>query len=534
MLKKILYTLYILVMVCMAAATLVEKYRGTDFAHASIYGSWWFTGLWALLTLAAAAWFVRRRVRRLSTAALHLSFAVILLGALLTHVTGWQGAVHLRMGMPTSTYYENIRGGDVVERRLPFEMRLDSFAIKYHDGTQAEADYMSRFTITAGNGNTTGEVSMNKIYSYGAMRFYQSSYDPDMQGSILSVNSDPWGIPVTYAGYGLLFMSLVWILADPKGAYRRLLGHPLLKRGLLSLVCITVFTHGIRAATVLPEETAERFGRLNILYNNRVCPLQTFAIDFTKKLCGSAGYKDYTPEQVLTGFIFWGEEWSAEPIIKLKHGAMRDRLQLPGRCSVNTFFNPVMGGYILGPYVNEYYHGHNDKFHQQVADTDDRLMMVMNLRRGTLLKVFPFTSNGKTTWYPPTGNITDTLIDEAHRKYMQNVFSLIYQEAKAGNNAHINLILDKMLKYQRLNAGTSLPSDARIKAERIYNAVPFATILFIVNLTAGLLLLGRIRKTLASGVYRRRRPARSLSDGSHYMSCAALDYQRARAHGQRI
>ena len=490
MLKKILYTLYILVMVCMAAATLVEKYRGTDFAHASIYGSWWFTGLWALLTLAAAAWFVRRRVRRLSTAALHLSFAVILLGALLTHVTGRQGAVHLRMGMPTSTYYENIRGGDVVERRLPFEMRLDSFAIKYHDGTQAEADYMSRFTITAGNGNTTGEVSMNKIYSYGAMRFYQSSYDPDMQGSILSVNSDPWGIPVTYAGYGLLFMSLVWMLADPKGAYRRLLGHPLLKRGLLSLVCITVFTHGIRAATVLPEETAERFGRLNILYNNRVCPLQTFAIDFTKKLCGSAGYKDYTPEQVLTGFIFWGEEWSAEPIIKLKHGAMRDRLQLPGRCSVNTFFNPVMGGYILGPYVNEYYHGHNDKFHQQVADTDDRLMMVMNLRRGTLLKVFPFTSNGKTTWYPPTGNITDTLIDEARRKYMQNVFSLIYQEAKAGNNAHINLILDKMLKYQRLNAGTSLPSDARIKAERIYNAVPFATILFIVNLTAGLLLLG--------------------------------------------
>ena len=154
-----------------------------------------------------------------------------------------------------------------------------------------------------------------------------------------------------------------------------------------------------------------------------------------------------------------------------------------------------MGGYILGPYLNEYYHGHNDKFHKQVADIDDRLMMVMELRRGTLLRVFPFTSGGKTTWYSPTENITDTLVDEAHRKYMQNVFSLIYGEVLAGSYGNVDKILDKMLKYQQLNGGSSLPSAAQVKAERIYNAIPFATILFMVNLTLGvvLLIIGLIR-----------------------------------------
>ena len=479
----------------MAAATFVEKFRGTEFVHASVYGSWWFVGLWAVLALLAVAYFVGRRVRRASVVLLHLSFAVILIGALLTHVTSWQGAVRLRVGETVSTYYENVPGGNVVERKLPFELRLESFDVKYHDGTRAEADYVSRFTITDGGATQRAEVSMNNVWKYRSVRFYQSSYDPDMRGSILALNSDPWGIPVTYAGYVLLFLSLVWLLVDPKGAFRLLFKSDMMRRGVLSVMAVCAMSQAAGAANTLPRETADRLGRLNILYNDRVCPLQTFAVDFTKKLCGSARYGDYTPEQVLAGFIFYGDEWSAEPIIRVKNGPLRDALQLPGRCSVNTFFNQVMGGYILGPYLNEYYHGHNDKFHKQVADIDDRLMMVMELRRGTLLRVFPFTSGGKTTWYSPTENITDTLVDEAHRKYMQNVFSLIYGEVLASSYGNVDKILDKMLKYQQLNGGSSLPSAAQVKAERLYNAIPFATILFMVNLTLGvvLLIIGLVR-----------------------------------------
>lgn len=510
MLNKILFAFYIIVVAVMAAATFYEKYHGTEAVQTSVYGSWWFTCLWAVLALVAIIYFVRRRVRRVSVVMLHLSFAVILLGALLTHLTAWQGAVRLRLGETVKTYYENVPGGDVIERKLPFELTLKSFDVKYHDGTRAEADYVTRFTLTDKGGTQEAEVSMNNIYEHNSVRFYQSSYDPDMRGSILALNSDPWGIPVTYAGYGLLFVSLLWMLVDPKGAFRRLFKSELMRRGVLTVAALCAFSYYAGAATTLPKETADRLGRLYILYNNRVCPLQTFASDFTRKLSGSAGYKDYTPEQVLAGFIFYGDEWSAEPVVKVKGGPLKDALQLPARCSVNTFFNKVMGGYILGPYLNEYYHGQNDKFHQQVADVDDRLMMIMELRRGTLLRVFPVTSGGETHWYSPTENITDSLVSGPQRKYIQGVFSLIYGEVLAGHYANVDKILDKMLVYQQQNAGTTLPTAMQTKAERMYNAVPFATILFMVNLTLGIVLLAvtivlMVKRSKNSGDSRREK-----------------------------
>lgn len=472
----------------MGGATIVEKYRGTEFVTDSIYGSWWFTVVWALLAAVAVAYFLRMRVRRPSLVALHLSFVIILAGALLTHLTSRRGMVHLRKGEVTDKYVTTDNKGGMAERTLPFKLRLDDFKIIYHDGTTSEQDYQSQLTVIDGNAERKAVVSMNKIYSGSSVRLYQSSYDSDLRGSVLSMNADPYGIPVTYTGYGLLFLSLVWMLFDPRGAYRRVLKSDLFRRGALALALVFAFSGGISAARVLPKDTAERFGRLNILYNGRICPMQTFAIDFTKKLCGSRSYNGYTAEQVLTGFIFYGDDWGKEPILKIKGGELRGALQLPKYCSVSTFFNQMMGGYILGPYVQEYYSGQQDAFHKQAADVDDRLMMVMDLRRGTPLKVFPVTLGGQTTWYSPTEKITDKRIGNEQRAYIHNIFSLINQEVGAGNMGTVDEIVGKMQKYQVRYGGTSLPSATQIKAERLYNAVPWATILFIVNLTLGFCL----------------------------------------------
>lgn len=473
----------------MAAATFIEKSRGTDFVHTAVYGSWWFTALWALLAVAAVVYIVRRRVRRLSTLALHLALLLILAGALLTHVSAWRGRVHLRSGLAVDTYYKLDRKGNVSEEKLPFTMRLDTFIVSYHEGTQAEADYTSRFTVSGEGRETQAEVSMNKIYEHGSLRFYQASYDRDGLGSVLAVNCDPWGIPVTYAGYALLFAALVWMLFDPKGRFRRLLRSPLLQKGALCAVLFAGFSVNAKALNALPRETADKFGRLFMVYNGRVCPVQTFAVDFTKKLTGASSYNGMTAEQVLTGFIFYGDEWSAEPLVKVKRGALRDALQLPVRCTVNTFFNPLMGGYILGPYVREYYQGQTDKLHRQAAEVDDRLMMLMQLRRGGLLKVFPVTRGGRTQWYSPTDNIADALVGDAERAYIANVFSLLNEEVHAGRTANVDQILGKMLAYQEKNAGSSLPSGAQVKAERTLNTVPFATILFMVNLALGIIFI---------------------------------------------
>lgn len=511
-LSRSLLALYVSIIVIMAAATITEKYMGGDFVADTIYGSWWFAALWALLAVAGVAYILKRRVRRASVL-LHGSFVVILFGALLTHVSASQGTVRLRLGETTDTYVVSTKDGDI-RHTLPFKLRLKSFDIHYHDGTRAVADYVTRLTVTDGDKTTEALVSMNNIFSYKSVRLYQMSYDPDMRGSVLSVNRDPWGIPVTYCGYAMLFIAVVWMLIDPKGPYRRLLRSDIVKKGMMTIALLVGTAFMAHGATTLPKETADKFGRLYVLYNNRVCPLQTIAIDFTKKLCGSVSYGGYTAEQVLMGFVLWPDEWSREPLLKLKGGALRDRLQLPRYCTINTFFNDMMGGYIIGPYLNEYYNGYDDEFHRQVADIDARIQLVMDLRRGKLLKVFPYTVNGNTTWYAPTDIMPDSAVATADRLYMQNVFSLIYQEALAGNMASVGNIADKMLRYQHKNGGSSLPSGVQTQAERLYNAVPFATILFMLNLGMGFATLFVALWRLTS---RRQKPLR----GSREMRVAA-------------
>ena len=509
MIKKIILILYVLVLISMAVATIVEKSQGTDYVHVHYYGAWWFILMWAVMAALGIYYIIQRKVKRASTWALHLSFIIILTGALITHLSAKRGMIHLRTGQPTNSYIMASDDGDgMKEEKLPFSLCLQDFEAKMHDGTQAVADYSSKFTVMDGNEKSEGLVSMNNIYSHRSYRFYQSSYDEDGKGSVLAINADPFGIPVTYTGYALLFLSLIWMLLDPKGGYRKLLASPLLKKGALGIALLLCVGNLQAAETgaldhaVLPKETAEKFGELNILYNDRICPVQTYALDFCKKIYGARSYKGLTAEQVLSGWIFYGDEWAKEPFIKVKSGELKSTLNLPDYCSVSQFFNKDMGGYTIGQYVQEYYNGAQDKFHQQAADIDGKIQLIMDLRQGVSLKVLPytFTKNvrasknhpfikaGTTTWFSPTDKLPYA-VEKQHALYITNVFSLLYGDVKAGNIDRVNIFFDKMKKYQQISGGNSLPSCTQYKAERINNAFPFATVLFMVNLTLGFIAL---------------------------------------------
>lgn len=512
MVKKIIFILYILVLVCMAAATIVEKSQGTDYAHAHYYGAWWFILIWAVLAALGAFYIIKRKVKCASTLALHLSFIIILAGALLTHISAKRGMIHLRIGQPTDTYMAQDEEQGMKEEKLPFSLCLQKFEAKMHDGTNAAADYSSKFTVIDGDDKSEGEVSMNNIYSHRSYRLYQSSYDEDGKGSVLAINADPYGIPVTYTGYALLFISLVWMLFDPKGGYRKLLKSPLLKKGALMTALIlsmgNIQTLHAESATgnlqnaVLPKETAEKFGELHILYNDRICPVQTFALDFCKKIYGARSYQGLTAEQVLSGWVFYGNTWANEPFIKIKSGEMKTAMNLPDYASLNTFFNREMGGYTIGQYVQEYYNGQQDKFHQQAADIDGKIQIIMELREGISLKVLPYTfiknvkatkdhsfiKAGTTTWFSPVDKLPQA-VEHQHALYIRNVFSLLNGDVKAGNTSRVNEFFVKMKKYQEVSSGNSLPTATQYKAERINNAFPFATILFMANLTLGFIAL---------------------------------------------
>ena len=213
--RHITSVLIIVLIAVLAAGTIVEKLHGSDFARIHVYSAWWFVALWALVALLIVYMAVKCKMwKRLAVSTLHLSILFILLGALLTMLTGQHGRMMLEPNRPNSHFFIQEKGGEITKHDLPFSLTLDRFEIETYPDSKKPKDYISHLKVTDGNTITETVISMNNILKHKHYRFYQSDFD-EQGNSILDVARDPWGIGVTYTGYALLFISLVALVARP-------------------------------------------------------------------------------------------------------------------------------------------------------------------------------------------------------------------------------------------------------------------------------------------------------------------------------
>lgn len=428
--KRLILSVYVALVVVLAVTTFVEQARGTAFAGAHVYHAVWFALLWGVLAVLTLVACVRMRLwRRVPLLLLHGSFLVILGGALITFLWGEQGYVHLEEGKTTDRFV-------VQDSRhllpLPFSLRLDSFRIVCYPGTEAPADYVSYIHVS-GNGRESqkASVSMNRIFSCGGYRFYQSSYDPDGRGSWLSVNHDPWGIGVTYAGYALLGLSMLWVLCSRGGEFRRLLRHPLLRMGgflVLFLLLGTTLQAAERKLPVLNLKQADSLASVQVIYHDRVVPFNTLARDFVLKLTGKPAYKGLEPEQVIGGWLLHPEVWKDEPMIRIKSAALRRRLGLESDFArLSDLFDGQT--YRLQAYwdASDNHSGELSPLDKAIVETDEKVGLILMLQKGTLIQ--PLPDDGSIARLP----------------------------------------------------------EAKVRAELLYNRIPFSQVLFMFNLTVGLL-----------------------------------------------
>ena len=218
--RHITSVLVIVLIAVLAAGTIVEKLHGSDFARIHVYSAWWFVALWALVAMLIVYLAVKCRTwKRKAVGALHLSILFILLGALLTMLTGQHGRMKLEPNRPNSHFFIQEQGGEITKHALPFSLTLDRFEIETYPNSKKPKDYISHLKLTDGETHQDIVISMNNILKHKHYRFYQSDYD-EQGNSILEVARDPWGIGVTYAGYALLFIALTAILIERRKTYR--------------------------------------------------------------------------------------------------------------------------------------------------------------------------------------------------------------------------------------------------------------------------------------------------------------------------
>ena len=474
--KYLSFGLFAIITAILIVATIMEKLYGTEYALENIYRAHWMIALWTVAALSAIVYILQRKLHKQPvTLCLHLAFAVILAGALITHATGKQGQTHLRVGEYTNQYV--LDNGSI--EKFPFSISLHDFEATRYAGTQTPMDFVSTIVIYD-NGRIEGTVSMNNIFKHRGYRFYQSGYDNDEKGTFLIVSHDPWGIGITYAGYALLLLSMLLFFMQPGNRFRAAL-----RRGgaaLLMIAASTANAHG--APQTLPRDVAEIFCDIHVHYNGRICPLQTLALDFTAKVYGKKSYKGYTAEQVLCGWFFYYDEWKSEPMIKIKGKETKSALGIIGNYAALTDFTN-RNGYKLETVLRK---GNNPEI-TNFASANEKFSIISMLCTGTLLKIFPHTdpATGEVIWH----SFADTLpSDIPHEKqlFIGKSMNLVAEKVAMHDYEGVKAITTKIRKYQIKEGDMSIPSEATFKAEKLYNSTNGNRQLAMACLTIGIVL----------------------------------------------
>lgn len=494
LLKRTAFSLLGILLLILTIATILEKIYGTDFVNEYIYSSVPFVILWGVTAITSLLYIIKSKLHRQPVIfLLHLSLLFILAGAFTTWIYGEQGTMRVRQGEQQTSFTDS-KG---ISHQLPFSITLNQFEIIYYKGTLAPMDFISHISVADKDCHRQiqGKVSMNHIFSYQHYRFYQSGYSEDNEGSVFSVSHDPYGIGITYAGYTLLLLSTVFFFFSPQSRFRQLLKSPLLHRSLTVILLLFAFSlnsNFLKANSpspkVLPREVAEHFGDLYILYNNRICPLQTFARDFTIKLYGSSSYKGLTPEEVLTGWLFYYDSWKNEPIIRIKSNEARKLLEIEGNYARLKDYISTINEYKLEKMMNHIRSGEQVTDKRGIEEADEKFNIINLVCTGAMMKIFPCRNiAGKTLeWYSQSDQLPQDMDNDKWvfiRKSMSYVNEMIVM--KKYNDAC--LLLEKIKKYQQKECDGLIPADNKFKAEKIYNQFDYSKSVAMACICIGLI-----------------------------------------------
>lgn len=490
-LKNLILVVATAIILILVTATIVESSKGTAFVRQHIYTSAWFVVLWAALAVVAAVYIVLRKNKsNISTSVLlvHASFLVILLGAFTSWNMAESGTIHLRQNETTST----MKDEEGKTKELGFEVSLKNFNVVNYPGTDAPMDYVT--TLTANTQEI--KVSMNNIGSFNGYRFIQSGYDSDMQGTTLGVYHDPWGIGITYTGYALLFISLIATMASKKTRMRHLYRKALSLQGakawaVTALLAVSSFATSANAQEMvkIDGDIADDFGKICVLYNSRITPINTVATSFVTKLCGKPTWDGLSSNQVFAGWIFDVPYWETVKMIEIKEKKAQELLGINGKWASFDDFWDNYNNYKLDAPLKKAYKDGDTKLQKQLRDADEKFNIIRMLYGGEMLKMFPYAGKqGHMQWFAPGQPLGNLKLDEKELVFIKKSMDYLAESIITGDKARAEEIAKKIYSYQHVRGKAVVPTKFRIYTETFYNKTNAQRLPVMLYLTLSLVL----------------------------------------------
>ncbi len=375
-----------------------------------------------------------------------------------------------------------------VRKKLPFSLRLNDFIIKRYPGSESPSWFESNVQLLDPQKETDREerIYMNHILKHRGYRFYQSSYDSDEQGTVLSLNCDGLGTTISYIGYLLMALGMLLSLLNRKSRFRKLAIDSSSVGRLMKTVVVFLFfvcssasgQTGLDSLPVIASDHAGDFGKILVQDNGgRIEPVHTLASEVLRKISRKEIHKGQSANQVFIGMTVFPERWQQESLIKAGHPEIQKLLGLQSKYASFLDFFPAenQGNYLIRPEVEEAYRkkpAYRNKFDNEIIRVDERVNICYLIYHGTLLKIFPAPGDSSNTWHsfvsaPAAFQDEDSLFTRQILNYYIEQTRKSVQTGDWNNPAEIV----KAIKIFQDNYGQAvIPSVARLKAESFYNA----------------------------------------------------------------
>jgi len=398
---------------------------------------------------------------------------------------------------------------------LPFSITLKDFELERYPGSMTPASYSSRVVLTDKEANVTMpyHIYMNHILDYKNYRLFQSSYDPDEKGTVLSVNHDPGTLP-TYIGYLLLAIGMLWSLFHPNGRFQKLLkGARKLQSSALGIALVALFalvpqnTYAsfpdinktmLKTMQSYNLEHSLNFGRIAVQdHKGRMKPMDTVAHDIVSKMTLRSGFYGLEPTQILLGMIVQPDLYQEVPMIYIGHKKIALELGLDENtkyAKFSDFFKKEDSAYKIFDAVTKASRKkplEKTKYDKELLKIDERVNVAFMTYQGSLMRIYPKPNDDNHKWLAPIDALKTFPKEQASMVKMSisAYFQTVSQGVKTGKWENADLALKGIRIYQKKYGASVLPSEQHIDMEIKYNKLGLFGKLVPLYLVLGLVLL---------------------------------------------
>lgn len=390
---------------------------------------------------------------------------------------------------------------------LPFELKLNDFQLERYPGSMSPSSFASEVTLIDKQKQVEMpyRIFMNNILDYGGFRFFQSSYDTDEHGTILSVSHDFWGTAVTYVGYFLMTLGMIFTFFNKKSRFHALLRSSnrlkeLKKKAFSGTILLLLFLvpSMVKSQTIQPARIqsahVHAFERLLIQDNQgRVEPVNTRASEVLRKLTRKGSFEGMSASEVFLGMSVRPEAWRNVPIIKVANSELAKQLGIRDNfISFSGMIDLTTGGYKLRQLVDQIYKkrpNERNKFDKEVINVDERMNICYQIFTGRFLKIFPIVEDKNNTWVSEKKfySLPQNQADSVH--LLTEYFHAVNQ-AMMNNDYHMaDQKLQLINDFQQKHGSDIFPSQSKINLEILYDQINIFSWLSMICGLLGLYLL---------------------------------------------